>query len=315
MYKVLGTDGKEYGPISLEQLGRWVAEGRVVAQTRVQGPDTQEWKAAGDLPEIKALFGPGLPGVAALPSAPVLSAGLTEEPRQGLAITSLVLGLFGLVCMALAGIPAIVCGHVAHLRARRNPAQYGGGGMAIAGFVLGYISLCLTVFVTVRVVQGFKQGFTSAMNLAKGRAQEMNCINNLNQIGVAFHTWALDNTNQFPFNVSTNNGGTLELCARGADGFDRNAYLHFMAISNELSIPYILVCPGDTKQAAFSFAALQATNCTYTLRTGTNINNNDPRTVLAVCPIHGTTLRVDGSVHSQRTNSTVRRKNLNKTTP
>ena len=36
MYEIIGADGKEYGPISFEQIRQWIAEGRVNAQTRVQ---------------------------------------------------------------------------------------------------------------------------------------------------------------------------------------------------------------------------------------------------------------------------------------
>ena len=59
------------------------------------------------------------------------------------------------------------------------------------------------------------------------------CSNNLKQIGLAFRTWAIDNDGQFSFNVSTNAGGTMELCVRGSDGFDTNAALHFQVMSNE----------------------------------------------------------------------------------
>ena len=35
MYKIIGADGNEYGPITTEQLRQWLAEGRVNAQTKV----------------------------------------------------------------------------------------------------------------------------------------------------------------------------------------------------------------------------------------------------------------------------------------
>src|ERR1035441_2819767 len=76
-------------------------------------------------------------------------------------------------------------------------------------------------------------------------APTVSCQNNLKQIGLSLRTWAIDNDGQFPFNVSTNAGGTRELCARGGDGFDTNAALHFQVMSNELSTPLLLVCPND----------------------------------------------------------------------
>src|SRR5262249_21310250 len=68
------------------------------------------------------------------------------------------------------------------------------------------------------------------------------CSNNLKQIGLAFNIWALDNGDQFPMAVSTNEGGTKELCS------GRNAFAHFAVMSNELSTPAVLVCPNDTNR-------------------------------------------------------------------
>lgn len=128
-------------------------------------------------------------------------------------------------------------------------------------------------------------------------AQKLTCINNLKQIGLAIRTWAIDNDGRFPFNLSTNAGGTQELCARGSDGFDSNAAIHFQVVSNELFTPKLLVCPKDpSRKAAASFRMLAATNVTYRLCTGTNITEAGPRHVLVVCPIDGNMLYTDGSV-------------------
>jgi hypothetical protein len=128
-------------------------------------------------------------------------------------------------------------------------------------------------------------------------SSRLGCVNNLKQIGLAFRTWAIDNDGQFPFNVSTNAGGTMELCARGADGFDTNAALHFQVMSNELSTPRILVCPKDSsKRPAAGFPSLQASNVTYRVRSGTNLNQSNPTAVLVVCPFDGNTVLCDGSV-------------------
>lgn len=56
MYKIIGADGNEYGPVSTEQLKQWMAEGRVNAQTQVLADGAAEWQAAGSLPEVAALL-------------------------------------------------------------------------------------------------------------------------------------------------------------------------------------------------------------------------------------------------------------------
>jgi GYF domain 2 len=58
MYKIIGADGKEYGPVSAEQLRQWIAEGRVNAQTQVQAEGDAEWKPLGQIAEFSNLPSP-----------------------------------------------------------------------------------------------------------------------------------------------------------------------------------------------------------------------------------------------------------------
>jgi len=52
MFKIIGGDGKEYGPVSAEQLHEWVRDGRANAQTLVQAEGSTEWKPLGQFPEF-----------------------------------------------------------------------------------------------------------------------------------------------------------------------------------------------------------------------------------------------------------------------
>lgn len=123
------------------------------------------------------------------------------------------------------------------------------------------------------------------------------CVNQLKQIGLAFRMWALDHDDKFPFNAGLEAGGTRELCARGSDGFDTNAPVHFQVLSNELNTPKLLVCPKDSsRQPARDFGRLQAANVTYLMRSGTNIDEINFEEVLVRCPIHGHVCLCDGSV-------------------
>lgn len=126
------------------------------------------------------------------------------------------------------------------------------------------------------------------------------CLDQMKMIGQAFKTWARDHNGRFPFNVSTNAGGTLEFCARRADGFDGNGVVHLRAISEELGIPSILVCPADTfKHPAESFQGLHGFNVSYLLRSGTNATPTN-KEVLALCPVHGHVVLDDGSVRKSK---------------
>jgi Domain of unknown function (DUF4190) len=79
-------------------------------------------------------------------------------PTNGLAIASLVCGV-GAFIIGLSFIPAIICGHIARRQIRRTGEQ--GGGMALAGLILGYVGgalfiLLLLVFVTIAVKAGHR---------------------------------------------------------------------------------------------------------------------------------------------------------------
>jgi type II secretory pathway pseudopilin PulG len=67
-----------------------------------------------------------------------------ENPKKGLAVFALVLGIINFCFFGLAGIGGIVgsiVGWVAMKRAKREPWQYGGHGMALAGFVMSIVSV------------------------------------------------------------------------------------------------------------------------------------------------------------------------------
>ncbi|WP_307805214.1 DUF4190 domain-containing protein [Microbacterium sp. BLY] len=75
------------------------------------------------------------------------------RPSSGLAITSLVCGIAGVVLFwavlpMLASIAAVITGHMALGQIRRSPGL-GGRGMAIAGLILGYIMIGVLVFTIV----------------------------------------------------------------------------------------------------------------------------------------------------------------------
>jgi hypothetical protein len=58
---------------------------------------------------------------------------------SGLAITSLILAV---MCIS---IPAVICGHISRANIRNSRGKLGGAGLAMAGLVLGYIGITVTV--------------------------------------------------------------------------------------------------------------------------------------------------------------------------
>jgi hypothetical protein len=137
------------------------------------------------------------------------------------------------------------------------------------------------------------------------------CVLNLRQISAAFAGYEIEHDGKNPFNISTNSGGTLELCSRNADGSDRNSAAHYKAMADFLPNAIVLVCPADSSKTPIrSFQALSGTeknfekltvsNVTYLLHSSVNIDNTGhPHQILATCPIHGYVLYTDGEIEKK----------------
>ena len=52
MFTIIGGDGKEYGPVKLQQVKNWIADGRANLDTKAKRIGDEEWKRLGDFPEI-----------------------------------------------------------------------------------------------------------------------------------------------------------------------------------------------------------------------------------------------------------------------
>jgi hypothetical protein len=63
MYKIIGADQKEYGPVSAELIRQWIAEGRANAQTQVLAEGASAWQPLSAFPEFADALGlaPGAP--------------------------------------------------------------------------------------------------------------------------------------------------------------------------------------------------------------------------------------------------------------
>jgi hypothetical protein len=57
MYIIIGGDQKEYGPITTEDVRKWIAEGRLNAQSLMKAESDAEFRPLSTFPEFADLFG------------------------------------------------------------------------------------------------------------------------------------------------------------------------------------------------------------------------------------------------------------------
>lgn len=75
MYTIIGGDGKEYGPVTAEQVRNWIAAGRANRETKVKAEGSEEWKQVADIPELAS----PAPQAAAPAPAPVVLPGRAAD--------------------------------------------------------------------------------------------------------------------------------------------------------------------------------------------------------------------------------------------
>jgi hypothetical protein len=74
-------------------------------------------------------------------------------PTPGSATAALILGICGLVICPLIGGPlALIFGYKARKQINDAPDQYSGGGMALAGIIMGWIGTALTVLFILGII-------------------------------------------------------------------------------------------------------------------------------------------------------------------
>ena len=90
------------------------------------------------------------------PPPPPAMPAAASRPTSTLAVVSLVAGITSwLLLPFVAGLAAVICGHMARGEIRRSNGALEGDGLAIAGLVLGWVNVVLCVLTVAAVVLFF----------------------------------------------------------------------------------------------------------------------------------------------------------------
>jgi hypothetical protein len=146
IYKIIGEDGKEYGPVTAEQIRQWAAEGRIEHRTPIFADGAKDWNFVALLPEFANCFAAsGMPPPPIAPPAPGNSAAGQMAKTNSYALAGMIFGILSVACCC--GFPCGILGVVFSLiglsQINANPRLHEGRAMAIAGLILSIVSLIL----------------------------------------------------------------------------------------------------------------------------------------------------------------------------
>lgn len=136
MYKMIGADGQQYGPVSADQIRQWLSENRVRSDTLIQVEGAQEWKPLSAYPEL----------MPEKPSAPPPFAGTPPAmaPLQS-----------NVANRASTKLPAGICGILL-------------GGLGVHKFILGYTGAGIIMLLVTVLTCGIAGAITGIIGLIEG---------------------------------------------------------------------------------------------------------------------------------------------------
>lgn len=144
MYKLIGADQVEYGPVTAGQLGEWIAEGRANAASLIWTEGAAEWRPLGAIPEFSA----ALKTVSTAPET--IRPTIAQQPRtNSLAVAGLILGILSVPLFWLPffdqvfALLGLIFSLVGLAQTKKESARQTGRGLAVVGIILSGLGLLM----------------------------------------------------------------------------------------------------------------------------------------------------------------------------
>ncbi|MDP6794664.1 MAG: CD225/dispanin family protein [Verrucomicrobiota bacterium] len=138
-YKIIGADSREYGPVDIDEIRDWIAEGRADADTLVCEVGGNQWIKLRDLPDVAG----SLPKVA------------TARPTGTLQINYLVPAI---LCTLFCCLPFGIAGILFAVQANAKVQQGDINGAAVAASKAKLMCILSFVFGLVSLIWFFSSG-------------------------------------------------------------------------------------------------------------------------------------------------------------
>jgi len=130
MFKIIGADQKEYGPVTTTQIRQWITDGRLNAATRAQRADGGDWQPLSAFDEFADLFNPAgaapsltPPGAPAAPAAAGYSSAPMPTAAREMALSAIKGPAIALIVVASLGIALYCLAFLGHLAGGHNMNQ------------------------------------------------------------------------------------------------------------------------------------------------------------------------------------------------
>lgn len=121
MFKIIGADQKQYGPISEVQIRQWIIDGRLNAHTQALREGTSDWQPLSEFPEFAEIFNPTPADPSSTftppPTPGPMGAPIPTGTREG-ALSAVKGPAIALIVAAALGIAADLLGAVIRLLGR-----------------------------------------------------------------------------------------------------------------------------------------------------------------------------------------------------
>lgn len=153
MFTIIGGDGKEYGPVTAEQVRAWLAGGRANLDTKARAVGSEEWRRLGDFAEFS---GPASPPPIVAPATVVSAEGtsvIAPQPILADRGTRLGAAIIDRLLATLCALPGILLMGPAFLQLIMSAARgeepdmenFAAGSLLLGALVAGLALLALFI--------------------------------------------------------------------------------------------------------------------------------------------------------------------------
>jgi len=202
----VGRNSQQLGTFTSKQILDGLASGQFFPTDVAWHEGLTDWQPLSDLEVLSvATSAPVVPAAPPPVPQPIFKAQPTavHQPVQTASSSlpgwSLGLGIASFLCGIFAGLPAVICGHKSLGKMKRGEVSDSGRGMAIAGLIMGYISVAMTVIMIPIMIAIAVPTFNSVQE----KAIETKSSNQVRQIILGCKQYALDHDGSYPPDLET----------------------------------------------------------------------------------------------------------------